>query len=106
MTQLINFLAVTAVLTGIILLLTYFINSSAIGDYSKRASYECGFEPFGDARNFFDIHFYIVGLLFIIFDLEVVFLVPLVAGAGLMTLTAFLSFIFFMLVLIIGFYFE
>jgi NADH-quinone oxidoreductase subunit A len=61
----------------IILLLTYIINIPT-DDYEKHSAYECGFEPFGDARSFFDIHFYTIGLLFIIFDLEIVFLIPFV----------------------------
>jgi NADH:ubiquinone oxidoreductase subunit 3 (subunit A) len=45
-------------------------------DPEKTSSYECGFEPFEDARNRFDVRFYIVAILFIIFDLEVAFLFP------------------------------
>ena len=45
-------------------------------DPEKVAAYECGFEPFEDARNRFDVRFYIVAILFIIFDLEVAFLLP------------------------------
>lgn len=40
------------------------------------SAYECGFEPFGDARDTFDVHFYLVGLMFIVFDIEIVFLIP------------------------------
>ena len=46
------------------------------GDTEKLSAYECGFEPFEDARNTFDVRFYIVAILFIIFDLEVTFLFP------------------------------
>jgi NADH-quinone oxidoreductase subunit A len=42
----------------------------------KTSAYECGFVPFNEARNSFEIHFYVVGILFIIFDIEIVFLVP------------------------------
>jgi len=45
-------------------------------DREKSSSYECGFEPFEDARTNFDVHFYIVGILFLIFDLEIAFLYP------------------------------
>ena len=62
-------------IVSILLILTYFFNLPT-NDYEKHSAYECGFELFGDARSFFDIHFYTVGLLFIIFDLEVVFLIP------------------------------
>jgi NADH-quinone oxidoreductase subunit A len=47
-----------------------------LNDFEKSTSYECGFEPFGDARNSFNLQFYIVGILFIIFDLEVAFMLP------------------------------
>jgi NADH-quinone oxidoreductase subunit A len=105
MTNLLTFLIVAVILTLIILILAYLINSSA-PDYEKRSAYECGFEPFGDARSFFDIHFYIVGLLFIIFDLEIVFLVPLAVGLESISAVGYTSFIIFMAVLIIGFYYE
>jgi len=45
-------------------------------DSEKLSSYECGFEPFEDARNRFDVRFYIVAILFLIFDLEVIYLFP------------------------------
>ena len=45
-------------------------------DVAKTSQYECGFEPFGDARRKFDVRFYLVAILFIIFDLEVAFLFP------------------------------
>jgi len=68
-----------AAIISIILLLVYLINIPTM-DYEKRSAYECGFEPFGDARSFFDIHFYTIGLLFIIFDLEIVFIVPFIVN--------------------------
>lgn len=52
------------------------LNNIERPDSEKISPYECGFEPYGDARQRFDISFYIVGILFIIFDLEVVFLFP------------------------------
>jgi len=45
-------------------------------DFEKMSAYECGFEPFEDARNKFDVRFYIIAILFIIFDIEVVYLFP------------------------------
>jgi NADH-quinone oxidoreductase subunit A len=105
MKQLLAFLIVGVVLTLLILFLAYFINFPT-SDYEKRSAYECGFEPFGDARSFFDIHFYIVGLLFIIFDLEIVFLVPLAVDTANVSFVAYLSFLAFMAILIIGFYYE
>ena len=59
----------------IILGLSYFI-AIQTPDSEKVSAYECGFEPFEDARNKFDVRFYVVAILFIIFDIEVVYLFP------------------------------
>jgi NADH-quinone oxidoreductase subunit A len=59
----------------IIFALSYFI-AVQNPDTEKMSAYECGFEPFEDARNKFDVRFYIVAILFIIFDIEVVYLFP------------------------------
>src|ERR1700722_1147905 len=50
-------------------------------DHEKFSSYECGFNPFGDARTKFEVRFYLVGILFIVFDLEITFLFPWVIVA-------------------------
>jgi NADH-quinone oxidoreductase subunit A len=63
------------ILSSILLVLSYFLSPNH-SDYEKSTSYECGFEPFGDARNTFNLQFYIVGILFIIFDLEIAFMLP------------------------------
>lgn len=70
------YLLFVLVLVGIILVLSYFLSPQFRFSTEKLSSYECGFEPFGDARMAFDIHFYIIGILFLLFDLEVVFLFP------------------------------
>ena len=58
------------------LIVTSFMLSPECDDFEKSTSYECGFEPFGDSRYSLNIQFYVVGILFIIFDLEVIFLIP------------------------------
>ena len=93
------------ILTFIIIAAAYFINAPS-SDYEKHSAYECGFEPFGDARSFFDIHFYTVGLLFIIFDLEVVFLIPFVVNLASMPLFGYFTMLFFMVIVVVGFYYE
>lgn len=60
----------------VIVCLSYFLSPQFRFSTEKISSYECGFEPFGDARMVFDIHFYIIGILFLLFDLEIVFLFP------------------------------
>lgn len=72
----------------------------------KSSVYECGFEPFGDARSPFDVRFYLVALLFIIFDLEVVFLFPWAVCADILSLEAFYAVFIFLLLLVIGFVYE
>ena len=55
--------------------LSFFV-ANQIGGTENLSAYECGFEPFEDARNTFDVRFYVIALMFIIFDLEVTFIVP------------------------------
>jgi NADH-quinone oxidoreductase subunit A len=105
MLNLFTFFAISCILTGVIVAATYFINLPS-NDYEKHSAYECGFEPFGDARSFFDIHFYIIGLLFIIFDLEVVFLIPFVVDLSNITLLSYINMLLFMIIILIGFYYE
>ena len=72
----------------------------------KLSSYECGFEPFDDARRKFDVKFYLVAILFIIFDLEVAFLFPWAISLADIGVFGFLSMIGFLAVLTIGFIYE
>ena len=72
----------------------------------KLSSYECGFEPFDDARRRFDVRFYLVAILFIIFDLEVAFLFPWAVSLGDIGLFGFLSMVGFLAVLTVGFIYE
>ena len=69
----------------------------------KLSSYECGFEPYEDARNKFDVKFYIVGILFIIFDIEAVFLFPWSVSIGNIDLIGFWSMVDFIFELTIGY---
>lgn len=69
-------------------------------------SYECGFIPFDDARSKMEIQFFIVALLFVIFDLEVVLILPWCSIVGLVTYFEFWVMFFFLNILIIGFLFE
>lgn len=73
--ELLIFICITCLIIFILLVITY-IFSPKNPSSEKLAAYECGFEPFSDARKNFDIHFYVVAILFIIFDVEIVFLLP------------------------------
>ena len=75
-------------------------------DAEKNSAYECGFEPFEDARMRFDVRFYLVAILFIIFDLEVAFLFPWAAALGDIGLFGFWSMVVFLLILTVGFVYE
>ena len=72
----------------------------------KLSAYECGFEAFDDARRRFDVRFYLVAILFIIFDLEVAFLFPWAVTLGDIGVFGFLSMMGFLGVLTIGFIYE
>jgi NADH-quinone oxidoreductase subunit A len=75
-------------------------------DPEKLSAYECGFNAFGDARMKFDVRFYLVSILFIIFDLEVAFLFPWAITLGVTGVFAFWSMMVFLGVLTIGFIYE
>ncbi len=73
---------------------------------AKLSAYECGFEPFDDARRRFDVRFYLVAILFIIFDLEVAFLFPWAISLSRIGALGFWSMMGFLAVLTVGFIYE
>ena len=75
-------------------------------DAQKNAAYECGFDAFEDARHKFDVRFYLVAILFIIFDLEVAFLFPWAITLGKIGVFGFWSMVIFLGVLTVGFIYE
>jgi NADH-quinone oxidoreductase subunit A len=75
-------------------------------DPEKVSAYECGFNAFDDARMKFDVRFYLVSILFIIFDLEVAFLFPWAVAFGEISMAAFWSMMVFLGVLTVGFAYE
>jgi NADH-ubiquinone oxidoreductase chain 3 len=83
-----------------------FAASSNLAYPEKLSAYECGFDPFDDARSRFDIRFYLVSILFIIFDLEVTFLFPWAVSLNKIGLFGFWSMMVFLLILTIGFIYE
>lgn len=91
---------------GLLLLALGFIIGSGSKDDEKLSPYECGFEPFEDSRMKFDVRYYLVAILFIIFDLEIAFLFPwavsldVVGGFGILAMGIFLA------VLVVGFIYE
>ena len=91
---------------GVALLVAPFIVAIKNPDPEKLSAYECGFDAFDDARMKFDVRFYLVSILFIIFDLEVAFLFPWAAAFGDVGWYGFWSVIVFLAVLTIGFIYE
>ena len=73
---------------------------------AKLSTYECGFESFDDARMKFDVRFYLVAILFIIFDLEIAFLFPWAVALDAIGMTGLIAMAVFLAVLVIGFIYE
>jgi NADH:ubiquinone oxidoreductase subunit 3 (subunit A) len=98
-----------SLLSTLIVFLLLFISSvlspKAI-NVEKTSAYECGFEPFDEARKSFDIQYYIVGVLFLIFDLEVAFFFPWAVCLSNLSLFGFWIMIFFLFILTVGFVYE
>ena len=75
-------------------------------DAQKNSPYECGFEAFGDARMKFDVRYYLVAILFILFDLEIAFVVPWAIANKTVGMVGFAAVMIFLVVLTVGFIYE
>ena len=103
--SIIIFLAVALILSiGFIFI--NFVFSPKKPDPEKLSTYECGFEAFNDSRMEFDVRFYLVAILFIIFDLEIAFLFPWAISLGKIGLFGFVSMMIFLFILTVGFIYE
>lgn len=91
---------------GVMPLLAGFILGPRHPDDAKRSAYECGFEPFEDAHMKFDVRYYLVAILFIIFDLEIAFLFPWAIVLDEIGLFGLLSMFLFLAILVVGFIYE
>jgi NADH-quinone oxidoreductase subunit A len=91
---------------GMLLILAAVVLAVRNPDPEKVSAYECGFNAFDDARMKFDVRFYLVSILFIIFDLEVAFLFPWAVAFGEMSMVGFWSMMVFLAVLTVGFAYE
>ncbi len=103
--SIILFLAIALSLSLAFIVLN-FILSPKKPDPEKLSAYECGFEPFDDSRMEFDVRFYLVAILFIIFDLEIAFLFPWAITLGNIGLLGFCSMMIFLFILTVGFIYE
>ena len=99
------FFSLSVALSSIIFILSFVVSAKA-DDVEKLSAYECGFNPFEDSRGEFDIRFYIVAILFLIFDLEISFLFPFAVSFGSFKNVTFYSMLIFLFILTIGFVYE
>lgn len=99
------FLMVALGLSCAVMIIPFLLNKLRPDD-EKNSSYECGFEGEGKVRNEFDVQFYLVAILFIIFDLEVAFLFPWAVSLGKIGVFGFWSMIVFLILLTVGFVYE
>lgn len=91
---------------GVLPLVLGWILGPSKPDSAKNSAYECGFEVFDDARMKFDVRYYLVAILFILFDLEIAFLFPWAVALRDVGLTGFVAVLIFLTILVVGFAYE
>ena len=96
------FLVFSIILSFIIIILSYLL-AIQNPETEKLSPYECGFEPYEDARNTFEVKFYLIAILFIVFDIETMFLLPWSVSLSQLSILGFWSMIDFIIELVIGF---
>ncbi|MES9898599.1 MAG: NADH-quinone oxidoreductase subunit A [Sedimenticola sp.] len=99
------FIAV-GLMVGVVMIAMGFALGTRRPDSAKLSPYECGFEAFGDARMKFDVRYYLVAILFIIFDLEIAFLFPWAIVLGKIGMVGLIAMTVFLGILVIGFIYE
>ena len=99
------FIIVSIIIGALPIIISRIINRGE-NNKAKNSAYECGFENFSDARVKFDIRFYLVAILFIIFDLEIAFLFPWAVALESLGLSGLIAMSIFLIVLVIGFIYE
>ena len=99
------FLIIALGLSLVFIILNYMLSPNN-PDPEKLSAYECGFEAFSDSRMEFDVRFYLVAILFIIFDLEIAFLFPWAISLGSLGPLGFWSMMIFLFILTVGFIYE
>ena len=98
------FLVIAILLTIVIIGASYFLVKQN-PDPEKLSAYECGFEPYEDARHTFDIRFCVIAILFIVFDIEIMFLIPWCVSLSKLDLLGFWSMVDFLFELGVGFFY-
>jgi len=101
------FFIISLLLCGLLIVVSYVFSLTTIKDSEKLSEYECGFEPFDNAtRHPFDVHFYIVGILFLIFDVEIALIFPWVLGLQFFNWFGFYIMMIFLFIITVGFFYE
>jgi len=104
------FIIISGLIGVFITIATNFLGQKGTVELEKVSPYECGFNPFEDARETFDVRFYLIGILFLIFDLEIAFLFPWALSINSLSeihsVISYCSVFFFLLILTIGFIYE
>jgi NADH-quinone oxidoreductase subunit A len=102
--MLLIFLIIAILLTAVIIGASYFLVRQN-PDPEKLSAYECGFEPYEDSRHTFDVRFCVIAILFLIFDIEIMFLIPWCVSLSKLDLLSFWSMIDFLFELGVGFFY-
>lgn len=101
------FCLVSVVLVLVIFLISAFFSSSTtVRDFEKLTTYECGFEPFSESQGTFDVKYYLIAILFLIFDLEIMFLLPWSLNFEISTTGSLFIIWYFLLILTVAFVYE
>lgn len=99
----IGILLIFAITLAFLIIFMSYMLSTSNPDAEKISAYECGFDPYEDARNVFDVRFYLVAILFIIFDLEAVFFFPWCVSLSFLNLEGLWGMVDFVVELLAGF---
>ena len=104
--NLIFFFIIAFFISLVLILINTFIIKGDIYDFEKKSPYECGFQPFDMNIQKFEIKYYITGLLFLIFDLELILIIPFISVFKNLDIFSLLNFLFFFLLIIFGLIYE
>lgn len=102
----IYFFLLFSLVLGLLVFLVSYLFVPRYSDFEKISVYECGFEPFEETRAFVDINFYLVGILFVVFDVELIYMVPVIYTFEYLSVAGFITLCFFLFLVFLGFFFE
>jgi NADH-quinone oxidoreductase subunit A len=104
--QFITYCSLSILLSIVIYTIPYLLNHKVVINTAQLVAYECGFEPFNNAQVVMSINFFIVGILFLIFDLEIIYLIPYSKNLYYIGIEGFWSGFIFLSLLTLGFFYE